>query len=228
MFSMFRTRFGIPGVISVAALVFAMIGGAYAASSPGGGSKASSSKVKVKRGPRGRRGATGPAGPAGARGATGLQGPIGPQGPKGDVGSPGPFVKAVPSGESLSGTWGISGAETSKAMGVVSFAFPVIPAPSFYLVNEEGTEGIQFPQGGTLGTATESELNEHCPGSAAAPKAKRGDLCVYTAQESEATYDVGAAFAGAQELPSQNGVDFPIVTLANPGFMTGTWAVTAE
>ena len=32
MFSTLRTRFGIPGVISVIALVFAMFGGAYAAS----------------------------------------------------------------------------------------------------------------------------------------------------------------------------------------------------
>ena len=31
MFSTLRTRFGIPGVISVIALVFAMLGGAYAA-----------------------------------------------------------------------------------------------------------------------------------------------------------------------------------------------------
>jgi hypothetical protein len=80
MFSTLRTRFGIPGVISVIALVFAMFGGAYAASNSSGGGKATASKSKAKKGPRGPRGATGPAGP---------QGPAGPAGPKGDTGAAG-------------------------------------------------------------------------------------------------------------------------------------------
>ncbi len=79
MFSTLRTRFGIPGVISVMALVFAMFGGAYAASNSSNGGKATAS-AKAKKGPRGPKGATGPAGPAG---------PAGPQGPKGDTGSAG-------------------------------------------------------------------------------------------------------------------------------------------
>jgi hypothetical protein len=53
MFSTLRTRFGIPGVISVMALVFAMLGGAYAANSPSGGGKATAS-AKAKKGPRAR------------------------------------------------------------------------------------------------------------------------------------------------------------------------------
>jgi hypothetical protein len=225
---MLRNRFGIPGVVSVIALVFAMIGGAYAAGGPSGSSQATTSAKKAKRGPRGPKGATGPAGPAGLKGDAGPQGPPGPQGLKGDVGIPGPFVKAVPSGESLTGVWGMSGAEVSKSMATVSFAFPVVPAPSFYLVNKAGTEGIKFPQGGSLGIASESELEEHCPGSAATPEAKPGDVCVYTTEESEATYDLGAAAGGAQEAANQHGVTFPVTTLADPGFMTGTWAVTAK
>jgi hypothetical protein len=82
MFSTLRNRFGIPGVISVIALVFAMFGGAYAASNSSSGDKATTS-AKAKKGPRGPKGATGPAGPAGA------QGPAGPAGAKGDVGAPG-------------------------------------------------------------------------------------------------------------------------------------------
>ena len=82
MFSTLRTRFGIPGVISVIALVFAMFGGAYAASNSSGGGKATAS-AKAKKGPRGPKGATGPAGPAGA------QGPAGPAGAKGDAGAAG-------------------------------------------------------------------------------------------------------------------------------------------
>jgi hypothetical protein len=76
MLSPLRNRFGIPGVISVIALVFAMLGGAYAASNDSKGAKATVS-AKGKPGPRGPKGKTGPAGPAG---------PAGPEGAKGDAG----------------------------------------------------------------------------------------------------------------------------------------------
>ncbi|HKB50891.1 MAG TPA: hypothetical protein VKC63_05620, partial [Solirubrobacterales bacterium] len=68
MLSPLRNRFGIPGVISVIALVFAMLGGAYAASDNGSGKATASAKAKA--GPRGPRGKTGPAGPAGPAGPT--------------------------------------------------------------------------------------------------------------------------------------------------------------
>ena len=80
MFSPLRNRFGIPGVISVIALVFAMLGGAYAASNDSGSGKATASAKKGPRGPRGPRGPAGPAGP---------QGPVGPAGAKGDTGAAG-------------------------------------------------------------------------------------------------------------------------------------------
>ncbi len=84
MLSPLRNRFGIPGVISVIALVFAMLGGAYAATNNGGGKATASAKGKP--GPRGKTGKTGPAGPAGPAGP---QGPAGPAGAKGDAGDPG-------------------------------------------------------------------------------------------------------------------------------------------
>jgi hypothetical protein len=89
MFSM-RNRFGIPGVIAVVALVFAMLGGAYAAESDSG-SKATAS-AKGPRGPRGKTGKTGkpgPPGPQGPVGAAGPQGPAGAAGAKGDSGAQG-------------------------------------------------------------------------------------------------------------------------------------------
>lgn len=81
MLQRLRTSFGIPGVISVIALVFAMVGGAVAANdlASSNGGKASAS-AKAKKGPRGPKGPAGPAGPTG---------PAGPAGPKGDVGAPG-------------------------------------------------------------------------------------------------------------------------------------------
>jgi hypothetical protein len=95
MFSTLRTRFGIPGVISVIALVFAMFGGAYAANNSASGGKATAS-AKAKKGPRGPKGATGPAGPAGPQGPTGAQGPKGDAGAAGSNGSNGVGVTSAP------------------------------------------------------------------------------------------------------------------------------------
>jgi hypothetical protein len=88
MFSTLRNRFGIPGVISVIALVFAMFGGAYAASNTSGGGKATAS-AKAKAGPRGKTGKTGPAGPAGPQGPAGANGKDGANGTNGSAGAPG-------------------------------------------------------------------------------------------------------------------------------------------
>jgi len=89
-----RNRFGIPGVISVIALVFAMLGGAYAASNSSGGGKATAS-AKGKRGPRGPKGVAGPAGPAGANGTNGKDGEKGAPGEKGAKGDSGTNGKSV-------------------------------------------------------------------------------------------------------------------------------------
>jgi Collagen triple helix repeat (20 copies) len=101
MFSSLRTRFGIPGVISVIALVFAMLGGAYAANNSNDGNATAS--AKAKKGPRGPKGATGPAGPAGAagpQGPAGAKGDPGPKGDKGDTGDAGAAGKSV-TGQSI-------------------------------------------------------------------------------------------------------------------------------
>jgi Collagen triple helix repeat (20 copies) len=91
MFSTLRTRFGIPGVISVMALVFAMLGGAYAANNSSGGGKATASAKAKKgpRGPKGPKGDPGPAGPAGPQGPAGANGKDGANGTNGTNGSPG-------------------------------------------------------------------------------------------------------------------------------------------
>ncbi len=88
MLSPRNNRFGIPGVISVIALVFAMFGGAYAATNDGDGAKATAS-AKGKPGPRGKPGKPGPAGPQGPAGPAGSQGPAGAKGDKGDAGNAG-------------------------------------------------------------------------------------------------------------------------------------------
>jgi len=84
----------------VIALVFAMLGGAYAASGSGG-AKATASKTG-KRGPRGPKGATGPQGPAGINGTNGTNGKDGVNGTTGPVGAPG-TNGISPSGTAFSG-----------------------------------------------------------------------------------------------------------------------------
>jgi len=141
MFSTLRTRFGIPGVISVIALVFAMFGGAYAASSHSGKATAS---AKAKKGPRGPRGATGPAGPVGPAGVAGLAGPQGLKGDPGEPGVPGkngingkdgkegsPWVDGgtLPEGSTETGTWTtgfVEGKEFAQVLASpISFTVPL-------------------------------------------------------------------------------------------------------
>ncbi len=113
MFASFRTRFGIPGIISVIALVFAMLGGAYAASGPGN-DLASASGKQSKQGKRGKPGKRGPAGPAGPQGLVGPQGPVGATGAPGGPGTDGISAKGSsfgpteePVGEPCEGSGGV-------------------------------------------------------------------------------------------------------------------------
>jgi hypothetical protein len=120
MLSRLREHFGTGAlIVSAIALIFALIGGAYAATNSGGGGKATAS---AKRGPRGPKGPPGPAGPAGAQGpqgpagangkdgtngsngAAGLQGPTGPTGKNGTNGTPGAPGAVGPTGPT--GTFG--------------------------------------------------------------------------------------------------------------------------
>ncbi|HEX7279567.1 MAG TPA: hypothetical protein VF255_08105 [Solirubrobacterales bacterium] len=144
MFSTLRNRFGIPGVISVIALVFAMIGGAYAASNNGSDNGATASaKKKAPKGPKGAKGATGPTGPAG---------PAGPAGAKGDAGANGSNGAA-----GATGTTGVDGKSITTAAAVPSEC-PVVGGvkvevegvPSSKKAICNGKEGSPWTAGGTL------------------------------------------------------------------------------
>jgi len=184
MLSAFRNHFGVPGVVAVAALVFAMFGGAYAASNPGG-SHATSSKAKPKqgpRGPRGKTGATGPQGPAGPVGPQGLAGVAGAQGKQGIQGAPGapgapgePWTPngTLPSEATETGGWWMG--ESSDTIGTAAISFPV----PLSTVDAEGivdtaihvmVDGDASPPAGCTG------------GSFSTPKADPGNLCVYIAR----------------------------------------------
>jgi hypothetical protein len=124
MFSAIRKRISPTTVVAFMALVFAMTGGAYAASSGGSGSTgakatasvtplASTAKAKAK--PKAKTGPRGPAGPAGAKGAAGAAGPAGPAGAagaKGENGAPGAKGETGPAGTAgAAGATGPAGAK---------------------------------------------------------------------------------------------------------------------
>ncbi len=235
MFSTLRTRFGIPGVISVIALVFAMFGGAYAASNSSGGGKATAS-AKAKKGPRGPKGATGPAGP---------QGPAGPAGAKGDAGANGSNGSNGTNGTSAI-TAAYSGAECANGGVEVKSA-----SPTAYVCNgEDGQTGFTetlpsgksetgtwgFTKGATVSQLVpisfniplassvpahyltyEDEPTAECPGSGEEPAAAPGNLCIYEVEETYATY------SNSRNLKS--GAVLTFLNVAAGGY--GTWAVTA-
>lgn len=127
-----RNRFGIPGVISVIALVFAMFGGAYAASNSGQDGGKAAARAKTKKGPRGPRG---PAGPAGPQGAVGPMGPAGPAGTQGGAGASG--VSATTASFS-----GEKGGCTAGGVEVKSAS-----APTLICNGSEGDPGTPGPEG---------------------------------------------------------------------------------
>lgn len=88
MFSAIRKRVTPSAVIATIALVFAMSGGAYAASKYVITSTKQISP-KVLKSLQGKAGKAGANGAAGATGAAGAQGPAGPAGAKGENGAPG-------------------------------------------------------------------------------------------------------------------------------------------
>lgn len=157
MFSLMRNRFGVPGVIAVIALVFAMIGGAYAAS----GGLTSKQKKEVKKIAKSEAqklvgtGPTGPAGPAGPPGTAGAQGPTGPEGPEG-----------------LQGPAGANG--TNGADGKTVLSGTTVPAASlgtngdFYI--RTTTSEIYGPKAaGVWGSPTSLKGADGAPGAPGAP-----------------------------------------------------------
>jgi hypothetical protein len=251
MFSTLRTRFGIPGVISVIALVFALVGGAYAANNSSSGGKATAS-AKAKKGPRGPKGATGPAGPAGAQGpagpagakgdagANGSNGAAGPTGPTGAAGAKGAtgaagatgatgfsgFTATLPSGKTETGTWGEErgGILTSEIVEPISFSIPLAAGSekAFFLSPEE----IELEEG--VG------FEAGCTGSVEQPTAPAETLCVYTAEENNTKIVLPPFFVikgGLGYLPAGTLMRFS-TSLPSPAepasiSMNGTWAVTA-
>lgn len=241
MFSSFKSRFGIPGVIAVIALVFAMIGGAYAASSESGKATAS---AKAKRGPRGPRGKTGPpgpqgpAGPAGSPGPAGLKGAGGADGPKGATGPQGPQGSQGPAGATgATGADGATGASGATGFSGFTETLPSGKTETGYWALEPMTKeggqalsALSYPI--PLAAPIQQSSNLHylkagegptqeCPGSANNPQAAPGQLCIYALNESGLT----TAIVGPQS--TAGGLLIGIFEEVNEPGAFGSFAVTA-
>jgi Collagen triple helix repeat (20 copies) len=231
-----RKGFTITSVIMTAALVFAMTGGAYAASKYLiTSTKQISPKVlKSLKGSNGKIGPAGPAGPAGATGlagaagakgetgSTGKEGPAGKEGPVGKEGSPWTAAGTLPKGESLKGEWSAS-APSGAAINSVSFALPLATAPTVHYIRM----GESAPAG--------------CSGEVENPGAEEGNLCVFASIEENSLDEFfsqplpttcaweGGASSGC--FPAQaSKFGFGIEAIAEtdaPVKVAGTWAVTA-
>ena len=136
-------------------------------------------------------GARGPAGEPGFPGEPGLPGAPGPPGPAGPHGAPGPSLTSasLPSGATLTGTWG--GARRSWAHAfapgsdwVHSFPLP-LPAPI-------GSQEIGFGPG----TPHTSDEIASCSGTWDSPSAPPARLCLYLRPESVDNLHASAGLRG--------------------------------
>jgi hypothetical protein len=266
MFTKLREPFGKTALtVGIIALVFAMLGGAYAA---GGLTKSQEKQVtKIakkyagKAGAAGANGTNGTNGAPGAKGAPGEPGEKGEQGeegPEGPQGSPWAAGGTLPKGSTETGAWlapasfeqieeesetKVVGSTTERTM--ISLAIPLSTAAagataSVYVEKtpegpaEKCAEEAEGEEREACEEAREVELKEtkeHCPGSAAEPKAKEGFLCAYEGDLSSPIGGVTSAHflnAGKLELhPGPAGAILILISEASESRYIGTWAVTS-
>lgn len=248
MFSILKNRFGIPGAISVVALVFAMFGGAYAATDNGGSGAAVASKtVKGKQGKPGKRG---PAGPQGAQGLPGAPGKDGANGAPGGKGADGVGATTAVFAGGLHGC--TQGGIEVKSTGATTFVCngkdgaPGAPGSlPEKILKGETVKGTWSATVGSLESAALAvsfplpaaaaptprfvieakegeEFAEDCPGTVGEPEAKEGNLCYYT-------FFGGAGLGTAALLPTATYGGQVLFTGGTPGTVAiGSWAVTGS
>jgi hypothetical protein len=153
---------------------------------------------------RGQKGAPGPAGTTGA------------VGPKGDTGPPGPFPGLLPSGKTVRGAYtlvGTAAAAGTLATDSISFGFVLAAPPTDHFIPVAGP------------------ANAGCPGTAAAPEASPGHLCVYEAKRINAAVPATIdPVTGTGTSGSVRAYGAAVLTKSIAGglfFSGGSWAVTA-
>jgi hypothetical protein len=205
-------------------------------------------------GPGGANGAKGDNGATGAAGAAGV-GTEGKEGKEGKPGKNGTSVEAVPvatgktecagnggaviepegieicngspwntglpAGKTETGTWtaGLSTVENFRLLSPVSFAIPLASGATYSVqfINVNNKIEHESAEGGT---------STVCTGTADAPTAAPGTLCVY---EKNRTGPEGSGHGLTFEQQSMSNVAGAVLTFFSEpeGFAFGTWAVTA-
>ncbi len=247
MMDRFHKRFGIPGIIAVVAMVFAMTGGAFAVgdSLSGKAVELKAKKAKGKpgpKGPRGKQGKPGKQGPAGPQGEQGPAGPAGPPGAKGDKGDDGEQGPQGPTGPA--GTAGADGADGSQGpAGDPWTAGGTLPTGSTETgvwtasVDSSGNgygpisfpiplpAPIEFSDAHIITGETPPECDNGAgaPGSAENPEADPGQFCVWVVDGQVLQLSNPATFAGGAGVSGA-----VVITSGDEGALgVGTWAVTA-
>jgi hypothetical protein len=233
-----REPFGKAGLtVAVIALVMALVGGAYAA---GGLTKSQEKQVtkiaKKYAGKPGAPGATGPAGPAGSAGAAGKNGT---NGTNGKDGSPWTAGGTLPSGQTETGTWGVDNVANGTFASIpISFNVPLSTTLEFHTKLEEEEEKGATQVHYILANGKESrggaeETQTACQGSAEAPKAKPGNLCVYVGEDllnRLSPVPPGGILTPYGEFVSgsgKSGAIVAVVATTGGNLILGSWAVTA-
>jgi len=203
----FREPFGKAGLtVAILALVFAMVGGAWAA--VGLNSKQKKEVKSIAKsfqgtGAAGAAGAAGPAGPKGdngAKGDTGAQGKEGPQGKEGKQGKEGsPWTAGgvIPSGTLVTGKWiaSIRGEYANAPLTAISFPLPAKEgiknaAYAFTLSQVAGEKFGRIEEEPGFSEPCKVEAGNPeceptgCSGTAASPVVASGHLCFYARYES--------------------------------------------
>jgi hypothetical protein len=223
------------------ALVFAMSGGAYAASKYLiTSTKQISPKVlKTLKGKNGTNGANGVNGANGAQGSIGEKGTAGTNGTNGKDGAPGAtgatgpagptgqtgYVAALPTGATEKGVWTNSHAVAvaKEALDTsISFTIPLAKE----LVGERKVHYLKQGEKGEgkfeAGVPGKDGPNTGCPTTSAAekPEAEEGNLCVFASIEENAIPDGSGGGFGAPFL------DPEVVGFSNAG-KSGVIVITA-
>ena len=223
MLTRLHDRIGTAGlIVAVVALVAALSGAAFAAS---GGLTAKQQKEvkKIAKKFAGKPGATGPAGaqgPVGAPGKEGARGPAGAPGltgPQGETGEAGVCsetkpVCVLPAGATVSGNWNFY--QQGEAYAFVSISYPLRAPeqPKYNYIKQNLTAGV----GSTA----------NCPGSALAPQALPGNLCIYTSLESSNLGEPTFWAEATGDNQAGQGWAFP-VSNGEEAYGAGSWMYTA-
>jgi hypothetical protein len=249
-----REPFGTAGlIVACVALVAALAGGAYAASAKlTAQQKKEVKKIAKQVAKPGAPGQPGPAGAAGAKGEPGASGSNGSNGvsptgspfagvkggcPEGGVEFKGAnttvvcngvdgetgFTDTLPSGKTETGNWAVNSGGAGGEFITMSFNIPLATAPTeIGIVRENGMEKVYDPE-------TNEEIERDplfCTGTALAPTAPPGKVCMYTEAEAGVLKYTKAVF---EELRLRKSGATVLAFREGPfSVALGTWAVTAE